>query len=101
MPRETLGRAKARYLAATHAVQTGVALLMQLDYHAAQTVLEYLRVGTGAAMVSCSAPGRLLTEKSFITEAQYFGLLADVMEAERDTYAGALMEFTGTGVTLT
>jgi hypothetical protein len=99
MSRESLEQATARYLAATHATHSGVDMLMHFDD--AETALGHLRLGTDAAMASCRAPGRLLIDKEFITEAQYFGLLADVMEAERDIYAGALMEYTGTDVTLT
>jgi hypothetical protein len=99
MSRESLEQATARYLAATHATQSGVDMLMNFDE--AENALGHLRLGTNSAMASCSAPGRLLIDRGFITEAQYFGLLADVMEAERDIYAGALMEYTGTDVTLT
>jgi hypothetical protein len=99
MSRESLEQAKARYLAATHATQSGVGMLMNFDE--AETAIGHLLLGTDSAMASCSAPGRLLIDSGFITEAAYFGLLADVMEAERDIYAGALMEYTGTDVTFT
>jgi hypothetical protein len=90
----TLAAARARYMAAAHAMQTGVAAKMQRE--PAETTPKHLRVGVNSAMVGNAALAKLLIEKGIFTEAEYFQAQADAMEAERDAYATGL----GPGVTL-
>jgi hypothetical protein len=83
-----------RYLAALHAMQTGVAFKMHRD--PGETSPKHLRVGVNSAMVEYAALVKLLIAKGIITEDEHYAALADAMEAERDFYAAEL----GPGVTL-
>jgi hypothetical protein len=76
--------ANARYLAAMHAVQSGVAAKMGID--PAETSPKQLRVGVNSAMVEHSALAFLLIGKGVITEEQYFTALADAAEREQALY---------------
>lgn len=87
---ETVDQAKARYLAAAHAMQSGVAMAM--NYDPSQTDPKHLKVGVNSAMVTASAIVHLLIAKGVITEAEYFSGLADLMESERDDYAKVVEE---------
>lgn len=82
---ETLDEAKARYLAAAHAMQSGVAMAM--NYDDTQTDPKHLKVGVNSSLVTTSALVYLLISKGVITEVEYFSALADAMETERDDYA--------------
>jgi hypothetical protein len=87
---ETVEQAKARYLAAAHAMQSGVAMAM--NYDASQTDPKHLKVGVNSALVTASAIVHLLIAKGVITEAEYFIGLANLMEDERDSYAKIIEE---------
>ncbi len=69
-----------RYLAAAHAMQTGVALEMQ--QHSQPTEPKHLRVGINVAMCDHAALVRLLIDKGVISDAEYMKALADEMERE-------------------
>jgi hypothetical protein len=73
-----------RYLAAAHAMQTGVALKMQTD--PAETTPKHLRTGVNSAMSDLGGLATLLMEKGIITQEEYFKAVADAMERERDSY---------------
>lgn len=79
---------RERYLAAAHAMQTGVAFTMHSDPK--QTDPKHLRVGINAAMVEHGALVGLLLEKGLLTMEEYYKALADKMEAEVQTYAERL-----------
>ncbi len=83
----------ARYQAAAHAMQSGVATKMTFD--PSETTPKHLRVGVNAAMVENSALVKLLIDKGVIGEEEFFAALADGMEAERDKYAETIREHFG------
>lgn len=82
---ETVEQAKARYDAAAHAMQSGVAMMM--NYDEGETEPKHLRVGVNSSLVNSSALALLLISKGVIDEAEFFAALADAMESERDDYA--------------
>jgi hypothetical protein len=72
-----------RYLAAAHAMQTGVAYQMQLT---AAHEPKHLRVGVNSALVNSAALATLLIEKGVFTLDEYEKALADAMEREVVNY---------------
>jgi hypothetical protein len=90
---ETADQARVRYIAAAHAMQSGVA--MKMNYDPADVNPKHLRVGVNSAMVDGSALVGLLIAKGVITEAEYFTALADAMERERDMYAKEIRDHLG------
>lgn len=97
-PGEDTRADQQRYLAAAHAMQTGVLYAMECE--PSETTPKSLRVGVNSAMVEHSALTRLLIAKGVITWGEYFGALADAMEEERDKYKARLSKQYGVGVDL-
>ena len=87
-----------RYLAAAHAMQSGVAAKMRYDPN--ETSEKHLRTGVNSAMVETSALVKLLISKGIITEAEWYAELADAMEREKEAYEKALHNILGTRITL-
>jgi hypothetical protein len=87
-----------RYIAATHAMQTGVAYELEIDPSGGTP--KHLRVGVNSAMVEFSALVKLLIAKGVIDEAEFMKELADGMERERDSYQERLTAHYGRPVTL-
>jgi hypothetical protein len=89
-----------RYLAAAHAMQSGVA--MKMNYDVTDTEPKHLRVGINAAFVGGSALARLLIDKGVITLDEYQAKLAEVMEEEAQSYTQEMADHFGgdTKVTL-
>ena len=77
-----LKAATKRYLAAAHAMQSGVAAV--LDKSAQEP--KHLRVGINTAMVDHGALVDLLIRKGVFTREEYAESLADAMEKEALTY---------------
>jgi hypothetical protein len=94
----TLEEDRARYLAALHAMQSGVA--MEENYDPGPTSPKHLRVGVNSAMVEHGALIGLLMVKGVITAEEYYEALADRMEAERDAFAERISRRTGGNVRL-
>jgi hypothetical protein len=90
----------ARYRAAAHAMQTGVAMGMELAPGASATSPKHLRVGINSAMVTDLALAKLLIAKGVITEAEYRLAIAEAMEVEKARYEAALSALLGKKVTL-
>lgn len=88
-----------RYLAALHAMQTGVMYAMQYDL-SQDTTPKHLRVGVNSAMVEFSALVRLLFAKGVITEDELNKAMADTMEEEVRLYEKQLSDHLGKKVTL-
>jgi len=88
----------ARYTAAMHAVQTGVA--MEMNFNLNPTSPKHLRVGVNSAMVDSGALATLLMEKGVFTEEEYRKALAEGAEREAETYAARLSAQLGSRVTL-
>lgn len=95
---EPIETSQARYRAAAHAMQSGVAGKMAFD--PAETTPKHLRVGVNSAMVEHSALVTLLLEKGVITEQEYFSALADAMEREKALYEETISAHYGTSVKL-
>ncbi len=89
---------KARYLAAMHAMQSGVALLMQSD--AAETSPKHLRVGVNSSLLNAGALAAALIKKGVLTEEEYFRELAEAAEREQSSYERKLSAKAGVKVTL-
>ncbi len=90
---EAPSEAERRYLAAIHAVQSGVAYKMQHD--PGETTPKHLRVGVNSAHVSTTALVGLLADKGVLTLTEFQEYLAREMEAERDRYQDWLNTFYG------
>lgn len=69
-----------RYHDAMHAVQTGLAILIERGQQLAEP--KHLRVGINSAMVTDSAISSLLIEKGIFTEDEYVDALAAAAERE-------------------
>lgn len=98
MTDESIEASQARYMAAAHAMQSGVASKMVFD--PAETTPKHLRVGVNSAMSDHSALVYLLVQKGVITEEEYSSAIADAMEREKGRYEETLSDQFGTAVTL-
>lgn len=90
----------ARYFNACHAMQSGVAMEMELRPGSAATSPKHLRVGVNTAMLEHSAVVRLLLDRGLFTLDQYEAALADAAEAEARRYERRLSDLLGKSVTL-
>jgi len=89
---------RARYVAAAHGMQSGVALLLQYNDSSGST--KHLRVGVNAAMADQSGLAKLLIAKGVFTEREYMTAMAESMEAERDRHQQECKRVTGADVVL-
>lgn len=96
----TMDDDRARYLAAAHAMQSGVAKEMVLSPATAAATQKHLRVGLNSAMADQGGLAQLLIEKGVFTRAEYFAAVADSMEQERAKYEALLSAQLGVPVTL-
>jgi hypothetical protein len=87
-----------RYLSALHAMQSGVAAMMNID--SADTQPKHLRVGINSALVSNGAIVKLLIDKGLFTEAEWMKVMADEMETEVSSYIHKLSLHYGKDVKL-
>ena len=86
---------EARYLAAAHGMQTGVAY--EQEHDSSDGSPKQLRVGVNSAMCDHAALVRLLVDAGVITREQYIKAIADEMERERDRYEERINNRYGTG----
>lgn len=89
--------AKGRYWKACHAMQTGVAVMMERD---GSCEPKHLRTGINSAMVEHSVLVTLLIEKGIIDQAEWMERLAAGMEAEVALYEKQIFEALGRHVKL-
>ena len=89
---------KIRYVEASHAMQTGVAIKMQYDPD--ETSPKHLRVGVNAAMRDLGSIVHLLVEKGLLTMEEVEAALADGMEEEARSYEVELTRMLGKKVRL-
>lgn len=88
-----------RYLAAAHAVQTGIAYRMQKD--PTSTTPKHLRVGIDLSKVEHAALVKLLVAKGIITDREYYQMIAEGVEAEKASYEQVLSQlYGGANITL-
>lgn len=93
---------RERYLAAGHAIQTGVKILMETELRGqhddtGETSPKHLRVGVNMAMVDHAALVDLLIRKGLLTHAEYLEALVVRAEAERDVYQARVNRTLGVG----
>jgi hypothetical protein len=89
---------RARYEAAAHAMQSGVAADQGSTDH--NDNAKHLRVGINSALVETSAIGTLLMSKGIITKEEYAEAIIAGMEAEALRYQELLSKRFGRPVTL-
>ncbi len=87
-----------RYKNACHAMQSGVAMMM--NYDSTETEPKHLRVGVNAAMVEFSALVRLLIDKGVMTLEEFEKYLADDMEEEARRYERRIKNESGVSIKL-
>ncbi|MBA7468385.1 hypothetical protein ES707_03633 [subsurface metagenome] len=82
-----------RYQKALHAMQTGVAFMM--NYKTKETEPKHLRVGVNASMCDQAGLVEMLIEKGIITREEYMKAIVKSMEAEVDRYGELIAAQTG------
>lgn len=77
-----------RYMAAMHAMQSGVAAKMNYDGgpESGETSPKQLRVGVNSALISNGALLQLLVDKGLITSEEYAAVLTDYTERDVKSY---------------
>ena len=101
MESESVKTPQQRYIAAAHAMQSGVAMDMETDTRSqGATTPKQLRVGINSALVDVSGFAKLLIDKGLITEDEYVEAMAVAMEAEAARYEKILSDRFGKPVTL-
>lgn len=98
---DAMKRDAERHAAAAHAMQSGVAMEMEVDPDGSATSPKHLRVGINAAMADHAGLAGLLISKGIITEAEYVAALAEKMEAEKARYEQLLSAKLRSKITLT
>ena len=88
-----------RYMAAMHAMQTGVMWQMQ-DPSVKETEPKHLRVGVNSALIDSGALARVLIKKGIITMDDWEVALADLAEEEVADYTRRVRTQVGTHITL-
>ena len=92
-----------RYIAAAHAVQSGVKADMETDANQQSqgaSTPKHLRTGLNLVMADLGSLSKLLIDKGVITEAEYLEAIADGTEREKARYEGILSDRFGKPVTL-
>lgn len=90
-----------RYRKASHAMQTGIALEIELaGEQGAAATPKYLRVGVNSAMSDHGALARLLIKKGIITQDEYELIIVEAMEDEALYYEKRLEKRYNRKVTL-
>tara|TARA_R110000868_G_scaffold936_5_gene7160 strand:+ start:2320 stop:2616 length:297 start_codon:yes stop_codon:yes gene_type:complete len=89
-----------RYMQAAHAMQSGVAIEMNMPHRQKATEPKHLRVGINCAMSDHGGLVRLLISKGVITESEYLSAIADAMEEEAAKYQASVSQHFGREVKL-
>lgn len=79
---------KREYARLAHAVQSGVAMEIQLGSKSATP--KHLRVGLNLALVQHAAMAELLIEKGWITRREYWSALVETTRVEVERYQDRL-----------
>lgn len=83
---DRIATATARYEAAMHGVQTGVAFEMGMAPNGGGTSPKHLRVGVNSTMVTDRALAELLIAKGVFSEEEYIEAVANAAEQELARY---------------
>jgi len=102
---ERKAAAMARYQAAMHAVQAGIASRMGWDQSNTApekrfTSPKHMRVGVESAHVSQLGLAKLLITKGVFTEAEYYEAMANAAEEEKANWESSLADLLGAKITL-
>ena len=89
-----------RYLDAVHAMQTGVAFLIEQEPGDKESSPKHLRVGVNSALLSLGGLVQVLIDKGILTPEEYLKAQADSAEREVADYERRIEELTGAKVTL-
>jgi hypothetical protein len=95
---ERMEAAKQRYLAAAHAVQSGVMAKMKHDKSFVSR--KQMRTGIDCQKADMEGLVTLLISKGIISEVEYMEALAVSMERERQRWEQEISNLVGTPVTL-
>lgn len=82
-----------RYLAAAHAVQSGIAMLMHIDSRLVEP--KHLRVGIDTCKAEAGGLATLLVKKGVFTEEEYVKAMADGLEIEKSKLEKILTDHYG------
>jgi len=93
--RERYEQLIAHHQADSHAMQSGVGLLMAKDYgldadRQPANFMKHLRVGVNVALTDHASLVALLIRKDLITDMEYVEAIADGMRAERERFEEAV-----------
>jgi len=86
-----------RYGKAMHAVQSGVAFMIE-NGDGKEVEPKHLRVGVASALNANGAIVKLLMRKGLISEAEYAEMLAEYAEKDQASYERAAAALTGAKV---
>lgn len=75
---------RKQLIAAQHAMQTGIAYIMEYDPKCVEP--KHLRVGINTALVEAGAMAKLLIKKGLITEDEYYQALIEGVGEEVERY---------------
>jgi hypothetical protein len=90
-----LGVLKQRYLAAMHAMQTGVMMLLDRDAPGWRDGLvpdrheaspKHLRVGVNSALLDSGALQKVLIDKGLITAEEFLAALCELVDGDVESY---------------
>lgn len=84
---------KDEYLALCHAIQSGVAMMM--NYNPKDTQVKHLRVGVNMALADSAALAKLLMAKGVFTELEYWTALNAQLREEKDNYERLVRDAVG------
>lgn len=87
-----------RYLAAAHAVQSGV--MHEMNYNEHFTTPKHLRTGIDLSKAEQGGLAELLIAKGIFTKEEYIKAMADAAEAEQKRYEDRLTELIGKPIKL-
>jgi hypothetical protein len=92
------------YSEAAHAIQTGVAMDIELDAMRSEdrsaTSTKHLRVGVNMALVEQAAIAKLLIDKGLITQREFDDAITHAVNEEAKRYEQHISERLGRRVTL-
>lgn len=87
-----------KYAKLMHAMQSGVAMLM--NYDKKETEPKHLRVGVNSALIDTGAILQLLINKGIITHEEFLEVLCEFAERDVRSYEDKLKQITGGNITL-
>lgn len=88
-----LAAKKEKYESLMHALQSGVAMMQNID--PTETSPKHLRVGVNSALLDSGALATLLIRKGIITEEEYIDVLLEMTAKEVENYEKMIQERTG------